>query len=207
VLGRPRTDEKPESAAFLGRQLQATKGVAVEPGRPRQDRRHRQTAQRLVQGPETVGRVCRLDDDQLLQVDPQPGDGRRIEFPGGIEHDQHPSFPARRPCGRQGQGLRAAAAFRRQPFHQGSPMEAAVRQQSVQVLAAAGERSLLGRQPSPLEEGDLLFQRPYDRLRLLSGDGGERERLVRFLRWSVHASTACARQCTYVPYPRQERKE
>lgn len=100
--------QNPHSAAALRRQLQAPRGRGVQPADRRHHGRHGRTTQTLIDRPEHLFRSGNPNDQQPINLHPQPPHGRRIEIAPRIDDRDGPA-PL---CGGHG----GAKGQRRRPY-------------------------------------------------------------------------------------------
>lgn len=86
-------DEKPDTAAGFGSQLQPARGVRIETAKGGDDGGDGAATQRLFAGPQCVDVPLRPDDEQAIQRDAQGFGGRGVEIAVGIEVKNGPAPP------------------------------------------------------------------------------------------------------------------
>lgn len=103
LITMPRgAEQQADAAAVFGRQLQTAKVVGAQMFGPAEDDADSRAAQRLLQRPELVAWIGRMDDDGGVQVQAEAAEGRGVECARAIDEDAgagvrfSPSPPDRR---------------------------------------------------------------------------------------------------------------
>jgi hypothetical protein len=153
--GSQRPDEEPVSPSLFRRDLQAAErdggGRLRHPAHAGRDRR---TAQRLLPRPESFRDAAGTNQDDPLQRDAPPGQGRGGKLPFAINDDEDRALARSQRLGRgeEGEGETSAGRFR-EPFSEPAAREASLRKELIERRDAAGAGSFRVRTAggSPLE--------------------------------------------------------
>jgi hypothetical protein len=139
-----RSDEESLSASLFGRDLQATErdrgGRLRHPAETRRDGR---TAQRLFPGPEGIRRGAGTNEDDPIQRDAPPGQGRGVKLSLAIDDDEDRALPRTQGLGggEESEGEPSASRFGK-PLGEACGGESPLREKLIERRNAAGAGSL-----------------------------------------------------------------
>ena len=118
-----RPQDQPQPVARLGRELEPLRLGHGQPLAPADHRADRRAAQRLIESGLAVGPGRGMDDDDMLEIQPQRPGSRRIEPAAAIDQHQRLAFGAGMPCPVQAERPRPGAVGGRQQFDQRPGLE------------------------------------------------------------------------------------
>lgn len=87
-----RTHQEPQPSAVFGSQLQSPENATIDRPHPTQRGGDAGAAQRLFERPDGFLPVLRLNHDRSLEIEPQPGRGRRIKLTAVVDHHEGSAF-------------------------------------------------------------------------------------------------------------------
>jgi hypothetical protein len=114
--------------------------------------------QGLIQSPHFVLKSGSVNDNRLVQVDPQGGSRRWVKTLKAIHNHQNTTPMSCFPGCQHGQSLRSTARLARQPLDQRTAREPPSRQQLIQRRTTTAEWPLVARLPGTFQTTNTLLQ-------------------------------------------------